>query len=222
MAGEIQFSYLSAATTYFIVRNSIGRPWNTSGAGAFEAYNAANYISYGIAATEQGASALYAGTMPVAIPAGTYGIVAKNQLNANPQQNDGTIAAGNIEWNGVATLPLSDLATSGLISLIAPSKVYRGEMVPNFPFKLVGSTDHVTPFTSGVVSGQISRDGAAFGPLQSGLVTEIGKGFYNVVLTSGDLLANAVAIVFNGVGISGGTSDQRDFSILLQRTSGYT
>ncbi len=42
------------------------------------------------------------------------------------------------------------------------------------------------------------------------------------MLTSGDLNANTVALVFTANGISGGTADQRDFAYILQRVSGYT
>jgi hypothetical protein len=93
-------------------------------------------------------------------------------------------------------------------------------MVTNFPFKMVSSLDHVTPFVSGVVSGQISKDGGAFGPLASGIINEIGLGWYRTTLVSGDLLCNTAALSFSAVGISGGTADQRDFSLVLQRTSG--
>lgn len=220
MAGEIQFNFASAQTTYFLIRDRTARIWNNTSS-LFETYNAANIANYAISATEQSSSGLYAGTFPPAIPAGVYGIIAKQQLNAGPQVNDASIGTGDYQWGGSATIPLSDLATSGLVSLIAPLKVYRGEMVPNFPFKLISAADHVTPFVSGIVSGQISRDGGSFTSLQSGLVSEIGKGFYNVTLTSGDLFGNTIALIFQGVGISGGTSDQRDFSMILQRTSGY-
>ena len=94
-------------------------------------------------------------------------------------------------------------------------------MIQNFPIYLVSATDHVTPFVSGVISGQISRDGGAFGALQSGAFTEIGLGTYKLqALTSGDILCNTAALVFTGTGISGGTSDPRVFTLLLQRTSG--
>ncbi len=221
MAGEIQFNFVSGAQTYFQVRNGAGQVWNTANV-AFQAYQTANVVDYAVAAVEQGsASSYYAGTFPSAIAAGVYNITAKRQLNASPQENDPTIAQGDFQWSGTAPLPLSDLATSGQVSLVAPMKVYRGQMVQNFPFKLVSSLDHITPFVSGIVSGQISRDGGSLGPLQSGAFSEIGKGWYSLqALTSGDLLGNTVALLMTANGVSGGTSDQRDFSFLLQKTSG--
>lgn len=221
MANEIQLSYQTNKTVYALIRNRVGQIWSTSGTGGFEAYATANYADYVISLTEQGtASAYYAGNMPSTVPAGLYNLIGKNQIGGSPVETDATIAQGVEQWNGTVLLPLSDLATSGQISNFSPIRIARGQMLQNFPFKLVSSLDHITPFTSGVVSGQISRDGGAFGALQSGTVTEIGLGWYKVNLTSGDLLANTAALTFSAVGISGGNADQRDLSFTLQRTSG--
>ncbi len=218
MANEIQFSYQAGRSTYILIRDRTGQIWNGT---VFAAYVTANYGTYPVSAVEQGsASALYAATFPVTIVPGIYGIVAKQQLGGSPAETDPTVAAGDYQWNGAVTLPLSDLATSGQISQFSPIKIYRGEMILNFPFKMVSSLDHVTPFTSGVVSGQISRDGGIFGALQSGLCIEVGMGWYKTTLTSGDLLANTAALTFTAQGISGGQSDPRDFAMILQRTSG--
>lgn len=220
MANELQISYTTAKTVYALIRNSAGQIWNGS---AFESYTTLNYTNYDIAATEQGtASAFYVASFPTLITTpGNYSIVFKSQTGGTPAETDPTIGAGNFEWNGSAAFNLGDLATSGQIAQVSPIKIYRGQMLLNFPFKLVSSADHVTPFVSGVVSGQISRDGGNFGALQSGNVSEIGLGWYKANLTSGDLAANTVALVFTANGISGGTSDQRDFSLILQRASGY-
>lgn len=219
MAAELQFSFMAGRTCYVLVRNRIGQIWNGS---SFEAYATANYANYVISATQQGtASAFYVATFPSAIVPGVYSIVGKEQIAGSPAETDPTVATGEEQWNGTVTLPLSDLATSGQMGQLLPIKVYRGQQILNFPFKLVSSVDHITPFTSGVVSGQISRDGGIFGALQSGAFSEIGLGYYSLqAFTSGDLLANTVAITFTAAGISGGLSDPRDIVILTQRTSG--
>ncbi len=221
MANEIQFNFKADGSTYFVVRNRIGQIWNTASS-AFENYVTATYTDYDIAATEQGTSSgYYAGTFPSAIVPGIYSITAKEQLGGSPAETDPTIAAGDFQWSGTTTLPLSDLATSGQVGQFAPIRLARGEMVLQFPFKLVSAADHVTPFTSGICSGQISRDGGNFGALQSGAFSEKGLGFYTVqALTSGDLNCNTVALTFTANGISGGTSDSRDYVMVLQRTSG--
>lgn len=147
--------------------------------------------------------------------------MAKEQLTGSPLESDPTVATGEEQWTGAALFPLSDLATSGQFGQLAPLRLARGTMIQNFPFPLVSAADHVTPFISGVVSGQISRDGGSFAALQSGAFTELGNGFYSLqAFTSGDLLCNTAAVVFNCVGISGGAADPRRLSLVLQRTSG--
>lgn len=224
MANEIQFPGPGTGRTcYAVIRNRIAQPWSTSGGtGAFENFVSGNYPDYGISATEQGVCNYYAATMPAAIPAGVYEITAYQQAGGSVAQTDPRVAGGSEQWNGTVLLPLSDLATSGQLGQLAPMRVYRGQMLQNFPFKLVSSADHVTPFTSGIVSGQIARDNGSFGVLQSGTVTEMGLGWYRVNLTSGDLLANTAAISFSANGVSGGTADQRDIALVLQRVSGFS
>ena len=225
MASEIQFNGPGTGLNcYALIRNRTGAIWNGT---AFETYATANYSTYSITATEQGtASNHYAATFPSTIAAGIYSVTAKQRTGGSVAETDTTIAVGDVHWNGSASLPLSDLTTSGQLGQYMPMRVFRGSMVQSFPFQLVSSADHVTPLTSGVISGQISRDGAAFTSLQSGLViagySEIGLGFYSVNLTSGDLLANTIALTFSAVGISGGGADRRSFVFVTQRTSGQT
>ena len=222
MASELQTSYVTGRNVYFLIRSRIGQIWNTSGA-AFENYTALNITDYDVAASEQGSSGFYAGTFPTAITAGVYSVVAKERLGASPAESDPTVGVGDIQWNGSATTPLSDASTSGQVGTYLPTRLFRGQQLLNFEFKMVSSADHVTPFTSGVISGQIGRDGGNWGALQSGAFTERGNGWYGLqALTSGDLAANTARLMFTGVGISGGNADQRDFFLVLQRTSGQT
>jgi hypothetical protein len=223
MANEIQVTFESAATLYFNVFNRTGLVWDTVDE-AFEVYATASFTNYDIALVELGtASKIYAGTFPTDISAGVYGIVIRKQVGASPAETDPILDSGDYQWGGSATLPLSDLATSGQIGLIAPLRPAYGVMIQPFTFKMVSSADHVTPFTSGVISGQISKDGGNFGALQSGAFTEVGKGWYSLQsLTSGDMQGKSLAVVFTGNGISGGAADQRDFGFLTQRTSGIT
>lgn len=224
MANELQVSFSAGKSAYFLLRNRVGQVWNTSGGtGTFENYNSSVYSSYVLSATEQGsASAFYAGSVPAAVPAGVLSVLAKQQIGGSPAEADPAIGAGDLQWNGTVTLPLSDLSTSGQVGQLSPIRVARGTMVKPFVFKMVSAVDHVTPFTSGTCSGQISRDGGAFGALQSGAFSEIGLGFFSLqALTSGDLLANAVALSFSANGVSGGAADPATFVFLTQRTSGF-
>ncbi len=223
MSAEIQFRGPGTGRTcYALIRNRIGQIWSVSGGtGGFDTYLVGSYTDYAISATEQGGSNYYAASMPTAIPAGVYAVEAHQQLAGTAAQTDPGIAAGDLQWNGAVTLPLSDLATSGQVGMGFPLRLARGTMILNFPIYLKSAADHITPFVSGILSGQIARDGGAFGPLQSGVFTEIGLGYYNLLaLTSGDLLANTVKLLFTGDGISGGTSDPLPLSFILQRTSG--
>lgn len=221
MANEIQVTYSSAKVVYYLIFNRTGQVWNTSSL-AFEVYQTVNYTDYDVSMTELGsASKVYAGTFPSTISAGVYGVVLKERIGGSVAESDPVVDAGDYQWGGSATLPLSDLATSGQIGQIGPLRPAYGVMLAPFPFKMVSSADHITPFTSGVISGQISRDGGNFGPLQSGAFTEVGLGHYKLQsLTSGDMLGNAISLVFTGVGVSGGTADQRDFVFLTQKVSG--
>lgn len=223
MSGEVQISYQTGQTLYFVTRDGQGRPWSTSGGtGGFDTYLTASFPQYAISMSEQGvAGAYYVGSFPVNIPAGDYSVVAKQQAGGSPLETDRTVGNANVHWDGSQMIPLSSLANSGVLSQIVPLRIARGTMVKPFPFKLVSDLDNKTPFTSGVVSGQISRDGGPFGPLQSGAFTETGLGWYSLqALTSGDLNANSCALVFTANGVSGGQAAQRDFGFVLQRSSG--
>lgn len=225
MSNEVQLSYRASASVYFRIHSPFsGTIWNSSGGvGAFESYNSVNYPNYALSTVQLGTSggSFYQGSFPSALPAGKWNVVALQQLGGSPVESDPVVAAGDEQWNGTKVLPLSDLATSGQISSIGPLKIQRGTMVKPFEIYLVSAADHVTPFTSGIVSGQISRDGGNFTALQSGAITEVGLGFFSLqALTSGDLNCNAAALLFTANGISGGQSDPRPYTFVMQRSSG--
>ncbi len=220
MAGELKaLTGRPGRTCYFLILDRNSLIWNGS---AFETYATGNYLNYDIAATEVGTNlGLYKATMPASISPGVYDIVMKEQTGVNPVEGDSPVAMqDSLQWGGTATLPLSDMATSGQVSNALPIRIARGVMLQNFPLYLKSAADHITPMVSGIVSGQIARDAGAFGPLQSGNITEVGLGYYNVNLTSGDLNATTVKLVFTGRQVSGGNSDPLPFSFILQRTSG--
>ena len=215
MASEIQVSFETGKTIYSLVRNAVGQIWNGS---AFEAYQTANYTTYDISMSEQGsASGFYVGNFPAAI-AGVYDIVAKQQLGGGPAETDPTIAIGQLQWSGTVTLPLSNLATSGFMSQFLPTRITKGNAISGFPFKMVSAADHITPLTSGVISGQVMRDGSSFSVLQSGTLAagymEKGYGWYTVNLTSGDLNGDTAALRFTAPG-----ADPRDMALITQKIS---
>lgn len=216
MSNELQGSYVHGATVYALVRNTVGQIWNTT-TGLFETYTTANYSGYAITATEQGtASAYYLANMPAA-PAGSINALFKAQVGASPAETDSTVDVGSLDWTGSAVATVANIPVSGTLQ---PIQIQRGVMILNYPIYLRSSSDHITPYTSGNVSGQISKDGGSFGPLQSGGFTEVGNGFYNLkALTSGDLAANTISLLFTATGQSGGTSDPLPQSFILQNAN---
>ncbi len=211
----------TGATLYFRILGSGFSVWNAATV-ALEAYSSANWINYGLTLTEEGATNIYAGNFPAALPAGVFGVDARRQTTATPLVSDVNCGTGDVQWNGTKSVPLSDLATSGQIGQLSPLRLARGTMVRNWPIYLKSSADHITPFTSGVISGQIWRDGATSpGPLQSGAFVETGLGTYSLqALTSGDLLGDTIKLVFTANGVSGGQADPLVMSFVTQRTSG--
>jgi hypothetical protein len=196
--------------------------WNTN-TSKLESYLTANLSQYAISMTEQGtASAWYYAAAPANLQQGSYIVTVFQRAGGSPAEGDQRIATGTLEWNGGYVIPLQDLATSGQIGNYMPMRMFRGQMLRNFGIKLVNS-DGITPFVSGTVSGQIARDGGSFGPLQSGLITETGLGWYNLLaLTSGDLQADTVKLTFTAMNPAGGAAAQRDYFLVLNRVSGTT
>lgn len=221
MANEVGVDYQSSKTVYFQVRNpTSGFIWTTSGAGLFETYSSlsGNLNTYAITMAEQGASAHYRGNFPAAIGAGVYDVVARDRVNAWFAESDPTIAVGEVNWvgSGGPVRAIADLATSGQMSTFHPNRVTKGHAISGFMFKMVSTSDHVTPVTSGVISGQISRNGGSFTTLESGTATagytEVGLGLYKVNLTSGDLNVDVAALHFSAAG-----ADSRDLVLLTQK-----
>jgi hypothetical protein len=200
---------------------------NTS---AFEAYSTNSFLSgnYTITATQLGtAASIYEGNFPTWIAAGIYDILGKQQIGAAVAESDPNIGSEDgFSWNGFARVSTSDLATSGQLAGFLPTRAFSyGVAVPNFNFYLRSAADHVTPFTSGVVSGQINKDAAGFTVLASGVTAagykELGNGWYSIIgLTSGDMACVAGALHFVALGISGGSSDPCPIGFVTQRVSG--
>lgn len=220
MAGEL-FAATGRVgrTCYFLIRDRTSQFWNGS---SFETYAAANYATYDIAATEVGTNrGFYKGTFPSDIAAGVYDILMCEQQGGSPAETDPIVAQQDgYQWNGTVTMPLSDLTTSGQLSTALPIQMTRGVMKSHFHVHLVSQSDHITPFISGVLSGQILRDNGSYGPLQSGAFTEKGNGTYRFPLTSGDLDGEQVSLFITARGISGGQSDPWKATFVMQRRSG--
>lgn len=219
MSNEIQTSFSHGASLYALIWNNRQGTIANVSTGVFETYATANYGTYTASLTELGtASHHYQGNFPAVITApGTYGIECRQQIGGSPAETDPTVGESNIDWGGAVYLSLADFAVSGYPTQV---RLQRGVAVSGFPLYLKSNSDHVTPFTSGVCSGQISRNGGAFVALQSGNFFEVGLGFYGVNLTSGDVNADVIRLNFSANGISGGASDPLPLGFVMQRTSG--
>lgn len=101
----------TSGSTYYVVviRTSDGGWWNTAGTPAFEAFNAANYTNYGIAATEFGSTGIFQYTIP-AMAAGLYNVQAKLQAGGSPAASDTNGPGGWLDWSGTAVIRQSQLA----------------------------------------------------------------------------------------------------------------
>lgn len=212
---EIQTDYLTGKTVYFLLRNTVSQIWNGS---AFEDYLTANFANYPIAGTEQGAaSAYYTGDMPAVSP-GVYYVVAKERIGGSPAESDISIGWGQVEWTGVAILPLAGVPISGSLSGQIVS-VASGTTV------LASGSIYRSTYASGVV-------GASGGFLQAWGTSGAGTVGQNLDKTSytlsgtigGKDWATAMDIVAAGVAgkVSGaGTGTERFASIdgATQRTT---
>jgi hypothetical protein len=100
--------------------------------------------------------------------------------------------------------------SSGSVTLTADFRIKKNTALANFPFRMTDSSDHVAPKTGLTVTGQVSKDGAAFGSLTNS-VSEISNGWYKVNLAATDLNADTVALKFTATG-----ADQLDITIATQ------
>lgn len=152
------------------------------------------------------------------------GIFIQSGIATSVQVSGLMPASGVFRDNVSGALPASGFATAVQVSGLAPwasvsglyaflpIRLVKGRSFSNFPFPFY-SSGTTAGLTSGTpISGQISRDGGAFGLLQSGSFLEIGFGWYNCqYLTSGDLAADSIALRFNCSG-----ADVRDVTIITQ------
>jgi hypothetical protein len=219
MANELQASFKPAVSGYFLVRNRNALIYSSQFTG-LSGYNPSLYSGYPIYSVQQGGGPFYTANFPSSLSPGTYSVCFLQMLATFPQESDPVVDVGNYDWNGTNTAQLSDIGVSGTYQTI---QLRRSHQVLNYPVYLRSAADHVTPFISGTVSGQVSKDGGAAVILQSGAFTAVigFPGLYNLqALTSGDTNANTITLQFMGAGPNGGLSDPLVQSYVLQQGSG--
>lgn len=120
MSDKIHAPYVTATTVYAQVWSS-STVWDADG-GSFVTYNPANVALYDIALNEEGASGMYIGTMPAAIAAGTYTILAREQLGGAPAESDEIVASISAVWETEGVFQdLADIEVHGDATWIAAS-----------------------------------------------------------------------------------------------------
>lgn len=127
MAGELQISHgVTGRTLYAVVRNSNALVWRDN-AGAFEAFNAANWVDYDVILLEQGASGYYVGIFPVGITAaGAYPVEVRHQTGASPNVSPATdpvVGTALYQWSGSAVVHVATLLD--LINGVEAGKTLR-------------------------------------------------------------------------------------------------
>lgn len=98
MANEVHIDYDSGLTLYFIIRNSAGLPWDTTGED-FESWNAMG--DYDVSMTDMSGSR-YMGSIPANLAAGRYSIQVFQRVGGSPADNDLFLGGREMLWNGTA------------------------------------------------------------------------------------------------------------------------
>ena len=96
MANELNVANRPSKTTYVLIYNSAGKVVQNI---SFTNYVDADRKNYAINLTAPAGSSLYSGDMPK-IPAGTYHVIAFEQLGANPASTDVMLGVDIIRWDG--------------------------------------------------------------------------------------------------------------------------
>lgn len=116
----------------------------------------------------------------------------------------GTAVAA-VDTAGYPKVTIKSGTGTGELSLSSGGVATRGNVkkaaaLAKFPFLMTDSTNH-SPATGKTVTATISKDGGAFGSLNSGdSVTEIGVGIYEVDLDATDTNANCIILRFTATG----------------------
>lgn len=129
MSGEIHVIGPSGNTGYVHILNASGQRWNGA---AYETFDTGNYAAYDVSVTEDGATGIYRGDMPIGVPAGRPDIVLFIQDGGSPADGDRAVGAQALNWNGSATapatIPLGSLTGSLMRAYVIRSGFVRDDM----------------------------------------------------------------------------------------------
>lgn len=105
---KIIIPHITGKTCYFVVLDSSGNAYNGS---TYETPAAGSWTTYDIALTEASTTAIYEGTFP-ALAAGSYSIIAYEQLGGSPAATDKRIGTAQGYWDGGEVTP-AEITPSG-------------------------------------------------------------------------------------------------------------
>jgi hypothetical protein len=153
------------------------------------------------------------GGVNITAPAGMSTLTVGAQMDLVNAPNSTAVTAiqsGLMTTAGYTAPDNASIAT--ILSVVNGLQVLpKNVACPNFPVKLVLSSDHNTPATGKTVSGFISKDGVAFVALTIPTCTEIGLGAYKVNISQAEMNADFILLAFTAAGC-----DQRMFGIKTQ------
>lgn len=193
MAGIAEVAGQSGLTVYFVIRNRSAQAWNGA---SFEAFNASNWGTYDIAATEQSSTGYYTATFPSSITAGKYTIVAHAQTGGSPAVTDPVIGQGSMLWDGSAEeegvgLVLEAYRLDEAIDASAgATPAAAGSFFDLIMNKNVGQT-----FDRSTDSLEAIKDAGGGGPS----VADIADGVWDELLNSGHAVANSAAVYLKAI-----------------------
>lgn len=97
------FSLSSVGTPYLQILDDSLQRWNDT-LSAFEAYNAANWADYSLAATQDGSSGDWYVQIPAAISAGLLVVKQYLQAGGSPAESDWCEAQQTFYWDGTSLI----------------------------------------------------------------------------------------------------------------------
>jgi len=176
---QIKFTDPAGSTTDYISLINQSGQWYNTVTPAFEAFNASNWTSYAIAATQFGTSKVYSVDMP-SVAAGVYDIVVRIQAGGSAAITDLIIGGGQIEWDGSSVvyqgtapetirniIPRFDtnkivkIASTGVVTTYTPATTAPADvgaaMVTAVTAASSGDTIYVNQ--SAVINQSIAKDG---------------------------------------------------------------
>jgi hypothetical protein len=109
-------------TVYADYQNASGQWWTGT---VFEAFNSAHWTTYAQTCTEQGATGIYATTVP-SLAAAAYVVTYRERQGVSPAVSDPLIGYSNLPWSGSARLSEVDLdvlLTSTPLTLVISNPV---------------------------------------------------------------------------------------------------